>query len=57
MKYYLDSCIDIYMIKRVADFRHLILSLIPEDSQLMVSDLTKLECRVKPIEFKGACVL
>jgi predicted nucleic acid-binding protein len=45
------------MIERVADFRDLLLSIIPEDSQLMVSDLTKLECRVKPIKDKNMLLL
>jgi predicted nucleic acid-binding protein len=53
MKYYLDSCILIYMIEKVEDYRKLVLDFITEDSELIISDFTKLECRVKPIKEKN----
>lgn len=49
MKYYLDSCIVIYIIEKVAEYRDLVIKLIPEDSELIISDLTRMECRSKPI--------
>ncbi len=38
MKYYLDSCIVIYMIEKVADYLELLIELIPEDAELIVSE-------------------
>jgi predicted nucleic acid-binding protein len=57
MKYYLDSCIVIYMIEKVADYRDLLTKLMPEDAELIVSDLTRLECRVKPLQNKNMQLL
>ena len=50
MKYYLDSCIVIYIVERITDYREQLIHLIPEDSELLVSDLTRMECRCKPIQ-------
>ncbi len=57
MKYYLDSCIVIYIIEKVADYRDLLIELIPEGAELIVSDLTRMECRVKPIQSKNIQLL
>ena len=57
MKYYLDSCIVIYIVEKIADYWDTLLQLLPEDAQLFVSDLTRMECRVKPIQDNNALLL
>ncbi|MBP9888157.1 MAG: type II toxin-antitoxin system VapC family toxin [Leptospiraceae bacterium] len=57
MKYYLDSCIVIYIVERITDYREQLIHLIPEDSELLVSDLTRMECRCKPIQTKNTQLL
>lgn len=57
MNYYLDSCIVIYIVEKIADYRETLLQLLPEDAQIFVSDLTRMECRVKPIQENNTMLL
>lgn len=47
-KFYLDSCIIIYLIEDYSPYRSKIIELLSEGVKLYTSDLTRLECRVKP---------
>ncbi|MDX1959167.1 MAG: type II toxin-antitoxin system VapC family toxin [Leptospiraceae bacterium] len=53
MKYYFDSCIVIYLVEKISDYRSRIIDKIPNDSKIFISDLTKMECRVKPLQEKN----
>lgn len=57
MKYYLDSSIVIYLVEKISDYRNKVIDLLPEDIELIVSDLTRMECRIKPIQNKNELLL
>lgn len=57
MKVYLDSCIVIYLVEQVEDFTSRLQNLILEDAVFLISDLTRMECRIKPLQDKNTALL
>lgn len=53
MKYYLDACIIIYLIERVSGFQDKLFKKLPAKANIVTSDLTRLECRVKPLQISN----
>jgi len=50
MRIYLDSSVVIYLVEQVAPFISLLNTRLVSVDELVVSELTRLECRVKPIK-------
>jgi predicted nucleic acid-binding protein len=50
MRIYLDSSVVIYLVEQVAPFISRLNTRLVSTDELVVSELTRLECRVKPIK-------
>ncbi len=58
MRIYLDSAAVIYIVERVAPYAAVVDARLSEpDSVIVTSDLTRLECRVKPLRQENAALL
>ena len=58
MRIYLDSAPVIYLVEQVAPFHQRLISrLAPPETVLLTSELTRLECRVKPLRLNDQTLL
>lgn len=57
MRIYLDSSIIIYLVEQVAPFVGRLVARLEPADELVISELTRLECRVKPLKESHANLL